>query len=102
MTRVLWMAVLLAIAGCGGRKQHLDKHFAQSTVQAFAVQRLERSGAPAAAVTGLDSQEAAIISDAYRSRLAPKGVKVEEEPIILVAPPTRERRYPLAPSVPKE
>jgi hypothetical protein len=102
-TRVLWIAVLVSsAAGCGWRKQHLGRDFARSNDAVFAAQRVRKEAPPATAVAGLDSQEAAIISDHYRASLAPKGQKVGEEPVILVAPPSRERPQPLAPSVPKE
>jgi hypothetical protein len=91
---------VLAIAGCAGRKQHLIPDFGKSFDAAFAAQRAGTG--PAEAVTGLDSQEAAIISDGYRASLAPKGQKAEEQPLLLIAPPSRERPQPLAPSVPKE
>lgn len=91
---------LAAAAGCGGRKQHLTPDHGKSYDAAFAAQRA--GGAPAEAVSGLDSQEAAIVSDGYRAGLAPKGQKAEEQPVLLVAPPARERPQPLAPSVPAE
>jgi hypothetical protein len=94
--------VLAAGAGCGGRKQHLIEGYGSSYDPLFASQRVGKPSAPAVAVTGLDSQEAAIISDDYRQSLAPKGHKVGEEPVVLVAPPSKERPIPLAPSVPKE
>ena len=96
------LAFAAAGAACGGRKQHLIEAYGSSYDPLFAAQRAKKDPAPAVAVTGLDSQEAAIISDDYRQRLAPKGHKVGEEPVILVAPPSRARPMPLAPSVPKE
>lgn len=55
------------------------------------------------AIEGLDSQEAAIIADSYRRSLAPKGEKVADDSVILVAPSSASaRQQPLAPSVPKE
>jgi hypothetical protein len=57
-----------------------------------------------APVSGLDSQEAAVISGAYLRSLAPKNAQVNEEPMLLVAPPAQGGGYgstKLAPSVPK-
>lgn len=93
----------LAIVGCS-RKQHLSKFHGQSYDAVFAAQRAPaRAGPPQGPVEGLDSQEAAIISDSYRNSLARKTEKVDEQPLLLVAPPSRDRAAPaLAPSVPKE
>jgi peptidoglycan/xylan/chitin deacetylase (PgdA/CDA1 family) len=72
-------------------------------VRSFVVQQVRPAGtAPAEAVIGLDSQEAAITADNYRAGLAPKGGTVEAEPTVIVAPPSREQPTRLAPSVPKE
>ena len=102
--RAKWIAcVALAAAvvgGCGWRKQHLTADHGKSYAAVLAAQSAR--SAPAEAVTGLDSQEAAIISEGYRSGLAPSGQKVKEQPVLLVAPPARERPQPLAPSVPGE
>jgi hypothetical protein len=53
-------------------------------------------------VDGLDSQEAAIISETYRTSLAPKDAKPKDEPILIVAPPSRDAPAKLMPSVPQE
>lgn len=104
--RAKWAATMaaatIAAAGCGWRQQHLDPSFGKSYDAAFAAQHARAAGPPVAAVTGLDSQEAKIISESYRAHLAPKGQKVQEEPLIFIAPPSRERPQALAPSVPKE
>jgi hypothetical protein len=68
---------------------------------------LRAQAAPAAkrtnSVEGLDSQEASIIAESYRRSLAPKDQKVQDEPVIIVAPPDRGTpRQALAPSVPRE
>ncbi len=95
--------VLLTMAGCGWRKQHLTRAHGESYDGAFAAQRERVGKAPAVAVTGLDAQEAAIISDGYRRGLAPKGSgSAKQESIILMAPPSTNQSYKPAPSVPKE
>lgn len=95
--------VVLTMAGCGWRKQHLTRTQGESYDKAFAVQRERAGKAPAEAVTGLDAQEAAIISDGYRSGLAPRqGGTARQESIILMAPPTSNQPYLPPPSVPKE
>jgi hypothetical protein len=101
MLYIAGVAVALT-AGCGWRKQHLRAEYGQSYDAAFNAQRVRRERPPATVVAGLDSQEAAIISDSYRTSLAPKGQNVEEQPVLIVAPPSRERPPALAPSVPKE
>ncbi len=100
MTAVVVAAIVVAlIGGCGGNR-HLSRGYGVSR-EAFRAQRASPAPAPAPDVTGLDSQEAAIIADGYRRSLAPKGAKVEEEPVILLAPQKPVQRAPLAPSVPK-
>lgn len=101
-SRARWVACLALVAavGCGWRKQHLSKDHGRSYDAVFAAQRA--GGKPTPAVTGLDSQEAAIVSGAYRAGLAPKGQKGAEQPVLLLAPSARERPQPLAPSVPGE
>ncbi|ACL66348.1 conserved hypothetical protein [Anaeromyxobacter dehalogenans 2CP-1] len=104
MNRIIAVAfVVLTVAGCGWRKQHLTRGHGLSYDAAFDAQRERRDRAPAEAAIGLDAQEAAIISESYRSGLAPKeGGERTREPIILMSPATQERRYTPPPSVPKE
>jgi hypothetical protein len=94
------VATAASLAGGCSRREHLVRGYGVSR-EAFRAQRAvqEPSGAPD--VTGLDSQEAAIIADGYRRSLAPKGAQVEEEPVILLAPQKPVQRAPLPPSVPK-
>lgn len=95
--------VVLTMAGCGWRKQHLTRTHGESYETAFAVQRERVGKAPAEAATGLDAQEAAIISDSYRQGLASKeGGTARQESIILMAPPASNQPYLPSPSVPKE
>jgi hypothetical protein len=95
------LAILALAAGCVGRKAHLIPGFGRSVDPAFAAQAPRR--APTApAVLGLDPQEASVVSQTYLNGLAPKGEQVKEEPMILVAPQTRDRLPQPAPSVPRE
>ncbi len=87
------------MGGCSGR-QHLARGYGVSR-EAFRAQRAVPEPAGAPDVTGLDSQEAAIVADSYRRSLAPKGAQVEEEPVIMLAPQKPVQRAPLPPSVPK-
>ncbi len=100
------VAVVVAIAAVsapllgGCSRRHLARGYGVSK-EAFRAQRAVPAPAAAPDVTGLDSQEAAIIADGYRRSLAPKGAHVEEEPVIMLAPQKPVQRAPLAPSVPK-
>jgi hypothetical protein len=98
------IAALLLLA-CSGR-QHLWESRGAAYDRSFAAQKVQRpSGAkrtqPAA---GLDSQEAAIIAESYRASLAPKGAKVDQQPVLIVSPQGQgQQQYALPPpSVPKE
>jgi hypothetical protein len=99
-SRTALLVCAAALLACGWRQQHLDQHHGQSYDAAFAAQQ-GPARAPRAPVTGLDSQEAALISSTYRTSLAPKNAKVKDDPILVVAPPNRDRVAPLPPSVPK-
>jgi hypothetical protein len=101
MRSVALIVVLVAVGVSGCRQRHLIRDYGDSFEKAFAVQQA-RPDKTAEAVSGLDSQEAAITADNYRSGLAPKDKEVKEEPTIIVAPPAQQRREQLAPSVPKE
>ncbi|BDG01212.1 hypothetical protein [Anaeromyxobacter oryzae] len=96
------LTLALGVAACSGDR-HLSAHHSESYVKAFSAQA-QRTGQPAAAVSGLDAQEAAITTDNYRSTLVPKNgrVNVTPEPYVIVAPPSREQPMRPAPSVPRE
>lgn len=98
-------AVFACAAGTACARGHLTPTHGKSSGVAF-TQQGRASPKVGTAVSGLDPQEAAVISDAYLRRLAPKNAQVKEEPILLVAPPTQGGGYgaaaKLAPSVPKE
>jgi hypothetical protein len=103
--RVLIFAFVVAAASGCARKAHLTKQFGSSYDAAFATQSPNAAGKTpvAEATTGLDSQEAAIISDSYRTSLAPKGVDVGEPPVLVLSPSRGEARSAMPPpSVPKE
>jgi hypothetical protein len=102
-TIVVAVVALMALAGCGWRKQHLTSSHGLSYDSAFAAQRERRPDkAPAVAASGLDAQESAIISDTYRKGLAGKQGTARQEPLILLSPPQPERSNMPPPSVPKE
>jgi hypothetical protein len=93
----------LAAAGCSGPR-HMSRahgvayseHFDRQVANPAAQERAEK---------GLDSEEAAIVANAYRRSLAPKGTRENAQPeVLLVAPPPAggQRATPLAPSVPKD
>ena len=92
---------LLATPACGGRKVHLSNDFGRSVDSAFATQVAVREE-PATAVRGLDPQEAALISEGYRARLAPPGARPDDSRMILVTPQDARGSQQLAPSVPRE
>jgi hypothetical protein len=98
-TVLLIAVVALSSAGC--RQRHIIKDFGESYRKSFEVQQ-DRAKEPRPAVLGLDAQEAAITANNYRTTLVPEGKEAKTEPVVIVAPPSRERKEPLAPSVPKE
>ncbi len=100
---VLGIAALAAAAGCSG-PGHMTRAHGRA-YGAYFQRQAASAGAHAQAEKGLDSEEAAIVADAYRKSLAPKGTREDEgSQVLLVAPPPRggQRAAPLAPSVPKE
>ncbi len=99
--RTLIAMGVLACAACA--RSHLEERFGESN-RAIAVAQRVNAQPKAQAVSGLDSQEAAIISKHYRDTLTPKGSETGGiQPILMVAPPSRERASALPlPSVPKE
>jgi ABC-type Fe3+ transport system substrate-binding protein len=101
MRSIGFAATFLALSACGGG-QHLKAGHGDSYLKAFAVQQERTGKPPAVAVVGLDAQEAGITTDNYRGTLAPKGKEAKEEPVLIVAPPSREQPMRPAPSVPKE
>jgi hypothetical protein len=95
----------LLLAACSGH-QHLWDGRGAAYRGTFAAQRATRPpGAKRSqAATGLDSQEAAIIADAYRASLAPKGTKMDQQPVLVVSPQGQgQQQYAVPPpSVPRE
>lgn len=90
----------LALA-CGPRAVITASH-GKAYRAAFDQQRLPEAQRRAAPPPGLDSQEAAIIADSYRSSLAPKGSRADEQaPVILLTPQGQQGQRALMPSVPK-
>lgn len=104
LARRLTAALLLLLGACAG-SPHLWDARGRAYQGAFAVQHTAPApGAKGAeAVSGLDSQEAAIIAASYRQSLAPKQGKVNDQPIVFVSPPQgAQPGYLPNPSVPKD
>ena len=107
-TTKLAMTVFGTAALACGARQHITDTHGKSFEAAYSRQpvQLAKKAPPSGPMTGLDSQEAAIISEGYRKSLVPKSMRqqAKDEPIIMIAPPTQSRygTVPLAPSVPKE
>ncbi len=93
----------LTIGACAGRP-YLTADFGKASHAIFARQVIHPdAGNKPLASLGLDSQEAALVAESYRRSLTPKGAQVQEEqPLILMAPPTKAPEGKLAPSVPPE
>jgi len=100
--KLLAALALGAAAGCAARA-HITPTHGQSSRAVFA-----RQAPPVAEVagpvSGLDSQEASIVSDTYRASLSPKDAPPKEDPYLMVAPPPRTsgRAMLPPPSVPRE
>jgi hypothetical protein len=98
-----WMSVaFLALAAPACSERHLNKDFGSSYRAAFEAQAPPRPGGPARPATGLDAQEASIVTQTYRTSLAPKDTKPRDQPVLIVAPPAQGGAQKLAPSVPQE
>lgn len=83
-----------ALYGCASR-EHLGPRYGVATRAAFAAQVIHPdAGSQAAEVTGLDPQEAAIVSDAYFKSLTPAKQAPREEPLLILAPPQKEKLPP--------
>lgn len=83
------LLVLLAVgvtAGCGGR-QHLTPTHGRAYRQVIAAQTANpKAGTQARPASGLDSQEAAVISAAYRKNMTGKGERTDDQPMLILAP----------------
>jgi hypothetical protein len=94
----------MALLACGSRA-HLTKSHGRSYHTAFARQDAAPAHRtqPVQALTGLDSQEAAIVASSYRRSLAPKAAEIAEPPPVLIVAPESQssQRRAVAPSVPK-
>jgi hypothetical protein len=100
------MVVALSLAGLGcTAPEHLTDSHGVSYHEALTRQAIRPPGESAEPVTGLDSLEAAIISESYLQSLAAKGQSLDEEDqtLLYVAPRPRNAQKPLPPpSVPEE
>lgn len=100
----MWLLAVTALGSlalaCG--RAHLQGSTGKAYQAALTAQAPPKA-TPKPAAPGLDPQDAEIIADGYRRSLAPKDVKVTEEPFVIVQPAGGYvRPTPLAPSVPKE
>lgn len=105
-----WLGAVLGCAlgasGCAA-PEHLTEGYGESFRAALERQAIQPVGCAAEPVSGLDSQEAAIISDSYRRSLLPDGQSLDngDDQLIYLAP--RPRTNPgngmmPPPSVPPE
>lgn len=100
-SRMLLVCTVILAAGCS--RATLTPSHGQSYRAIFARQQARpEASKPLDPAPGLDSQEATIIADSYRTSLAPKGQKPEESPVIVLTPQGQQgSQQRLAPSVPK-
>lgn len=99
-TRRLLALLAFAFAACGDRA-HLTATHGKSYRAAFE-RSVANPRAKAAPPRGLDSQEAAIVSETFRRGLAPRDQDPEDVPVLLVAPPGQAGAPRLPPSIPPE
>jgi len=105
MSRALSLATMLvALSPFACARAHLTETYGQSYSAFFALQAPSRPKV-LGPVSGLDSQEASIISGSYRKSIAPKDSQAKEQPLLIVAPPSPQQGgysgMTLPPSVPK-
>lgn len=100
----VWVALACAGAlACSGHRS-LTRDFGKANGSWWARQRVNKDQI-SEPVTGLDSQEAAIVAQTYRRSLAPKDARTDAKPQVLILEEDergRARPKALAPSVPKE
>lgn len=105
MTRSLMLAgvvLVLGLAGCAG-PAHMSEDHGKSYAAAFPRPEKGAKVQPRGPVSGLDSQEAAIVAQTYRRSLAGKAQQPKEQPILILGTPPETGGYNLPPpSVPKE
>ncbi|MGI5862208.1 MAG: hypothetical protein ACOX6T_09140 [Myxococcales bacterium] len=105
-----WLGALavwaLGAIGCAA-PEHLTEGYGESFRAALERQAIRPAGCAAEPVSGLDSQEAAIISESYRQSLLPEGQSLDDDDdqLIYLAPrprtnPDNSRMPP--PSVPPD
>ncbi len=101
---VLALGVLL-LPACAART-HLSPNHGRANHEAQARQAANPQAGERMATRGLDPQEAAVVAQAYRKSLAPKGDNTAgQEQMLIVAPSARAGRtgdYMPAASVPNE
>ena len=106
MKTIAFAFVLLPLAiGCASRN-HLTPGHGRAYREVLARQAANpEAGKEPVASKGLDPQEAAVIAQGYRASLAPRGERVQQQPMLLVAPSAEKPRsgdYMPPASVPQE
>jgi type IV pilus biogenesis protein CpaD/CtpE len=88
--RVL-LGLALAALGAGCAKPHLTATYGRATREAFARQMVNPAGkADSRGITALDSQEAALVTAAYRRTTAPRGTSPRENQSMIILTPSAE------------
>jgi hypothetical protein len=80
------MFCALLAQGCFSR-QHLTPTHGRSFRTTFAAQQVNPNGAEGRANKGLDSQEAALVTQTYRQSLVPKGTSQQDQPAMILLNP---------------
>jgi hypothetical protein len=81
--RLALLAAALLLAGC--YRTHMSPSFGAANRAAFAKQVIDpEAGSKAKPEGGLDSEEAAIISNSYRGSLAPAKKETARPPMLLI------------------
>jgi hypothetical protein len=104
MKRVLGCAAAALVAGLGGcySHAHLSQSQGVSFSATFARQVSASRPTDKGPVSGLDSQDAAIIAQTYHRSLAPRNTTPREQPILMVGPSSEPSAYVPPPSVPRQ
>jgi hypothetical protein len=89
LVKLAGVALVATLAACASRA-HMWDASGRSYWAAFAQQTPQLKAPLKGPVSGLDSQEAAIIAQTYRRGLAPKAAQPREPPVLIVGQPSAE------------